>query len=103
MVLNFIFLLRDTECTLSIKQPHSSCLFRESGRSLRAGSLDWVPRTGEAKKSVGKAPILLASFRLRLPPGRRNPIWNRRECTSGILKLTPKGDHLSVAQAFCDP
>ena len=30
----FYFLLRDTECTLSIKQPHSSCLFRESGRSL---------------------------------------------------------------------
>ena len=50
-----------------------------------------------------KRPILLASFRLRLPPGGRNPIWNRRECSSGILKLTPKGDHLGVAQAFCDP
>ena len=32
-----------------------------------------------------------------------NPIWNRRGCSSEILNLTPKGDHLGVAQAFCDP
>ena len=31
------------------------------------------------------------------------PIWNRRGCSSEILNLTPKGDHLGVAQAFCDP
>ena len=31
------------------------------------------------------------------------PIWNRRECSSEILNLTPKGGHLGVAQAFCDP
>ena len=31
------------------------------------------------------------------------PIWNRRRCSSEILDLTPKGDHLGVPQAFCDP
>ena len=31
------------------------------------------------------------------------PIWNRRGCSSEILNLTPKGDHLGMAQAFCDP
>ena len=31
------------------------------------------------------------------------PIWNRRGCSSEILNLTPKGDHLGVAQGFCDP
>ena len=31
------------------------------------------------------------------------PIWNRRGCSSEILNLTPKGDHLGVAQAFGDP
>ena len=28
---------------------------------------------------------------------------NRRGCLSEILNLTPKGDHLGMAQAFCDP
>ena len=27
----------------------------------------------------------------------------RRGCSSEILNLTPKGDHLGVAQGFCDP
>ena len=36
-------------------------------------------------------------------PRGRTPIWNRRGCSSKILNLTPKGDHLGVAQAFCDP
>ena len=31
-----------------------------------------------------------------------DPIWNRRGCSSEILNLTPKGDHLGVAQAFCN-
>ena len=31
------------------------------------------------------------------------PIWNRRGCSLKILNLTPKEDHLGVAQAFCDP
>ena len=35
--------------------------------------------------------------------GGWTPIWNRRRCSSEILNLTPKGDHLGVAQAFCDP
>ena len=35
--------------------------------------------------------------------GGGTPIWNRRGCSSEILNLTPKGDHLGVAQAFCDP
>ena len=30
-------------------------------------------------------------------------IRNRRGCSLEILNLTPKGDHLGVAQAFCDP
>ena len=29
-------------------------------------------------------------------------MW-RRGCSSEILNLTPKGDHLGVVQAFCDP
>ena len=36
-------------------------------------------------------------------PGGGTPIWNRRGCSSEILNLTPKGDSLGVAQAFCDP
>ena len=35
--------------------------------------------------------------------GGRTPIWNRQGCSSEILNLTPKGDHLGVVQAFCDP
>ena len=35
--------------------------------------------------------------------GGGTPIWNGRGCSSEILNLTPKGDHLGVAQAFCDP
>ena len=35
--------------------------------------------------------------------GGGTPIWNRRGCSSEILNLTPKGDHLGAAQAFCDP
>ena len=30
-------------------------------------------------------------------PGGGTPIWNRRGCSSEILNLTPKGDHLGVA------
>ena len=37
-----------------------------------------------------------------IAPGE-TPIWNRRGCSSEILNLTPKGDHLGVAHAFCDP
>ena len=33
--------------------------------------------------------------------GGGTPIWNRRGCSSEIFNLTPKGDHLGVAQAFC--
>ena len=28
---------------------------------------------------------------------------DRRGCSSEILNLTPKGDHLGVAQTVCDP
>ena len=35
--------------------------------------------------------------------GGGTPIWNRRGCLSEILNLTPKGDHLGVAQALYDP
>ena len=33
----------------------------------------------------------------------RTPIWNRRVCSSKMLNLTPKGDHLGVAYANFDP
>ena len=36
-------------------------------------------------------------------PGWGTPIWNRRGCSSEILNLTPNGDYLGMAQAFCDP
>ena len=32
-----------------------------------------------------------------IDPGGGTPIWNRRGCSSEILNLTPKGDHLGVA------
>ena len=35
--------------------------------------------------------------------GEGTPIWNRRECSSEILNLTPTGDHLGVAKALRDP
>ena len=35
--------------------------------------------------------------------GGGTPIWNRQGCSLEILNLTPKGDHLGMAQAFCDP
>ena len=35
--------------------------------------------------------------------GGGTPIWNRRGCSSEILNLTPKGDHLGVAKANFDP
>ena len=35
--------------------------------------------------------------------GGGTPIWNRRDARLEILNLTPKGEHLGVAQAFCDP
>ena len=38
-----------------------------------------------------------------LPRGAGTPIWNRRGCSLEILNLIPKGDHLGMAQAFCDP
>ena len=38
-----------------------------------------------------------------LSGGGGTPIWNRRGCSSEILNLTPKGDHLGVAQAFLTP
>ena len=37
------------------------------------------------------------------PGGGGTPICNGRGCSSEILNLTPKGDYLGVAQAFCDP
>ena len=30
-------------------------------------------------------------------------LWNRYGWLSEVLNLSPKGDHLGVAQAFCDP
>ena len=35
--------------------------------------------------------------------GSGTPMWNRRGCLLENLNLTPKGDHLGVAQAFLTP
>ena len=40
---------------------------------------------------------IMNSARFTSPPGGGTPIWNRRGCSSEILNLTPKGDHLGVA------
>ena len=40
---------------------------------------------------------------LQKKPGGGTPIWNRQGCSSEILNLTPKGDHLGVAKANFDP
>ena len=42
---------------------------------------------------------LLKSFS---PRGWGTPLWIRQGCSSEILNLTPKGDHLGVAQTYCD-
>ena len=49
--------------------------------------------------------VFNTSSSVNLVPGGGGvtPIWNGRGCSSEILNLTPKGDHLGVAQAFCDP
>ena len=39
-----------------------------------------------------------------VPEGKGGtPIWNRRGCSSEILNLTPKGDHLGVVKLFVTP
>jgi len=51
-----------------------------------------------------KVPYMTEQWRKAISPGGKGaPIWNRRGCSSEILNLTSKGDHLGVAQAFCDP
>ena len=48
--------------------------------------------------------MLQKAFELGFTLGRGGtPIWNRHGCSTEILNLTSKGDHLGVAQAFCDP
>ena len=45
--------------------------------------------------------VIIARFLISVAvvkiPGGGTPIWNRRGCSSEILNLTPKGDHLGVA------
>ena len=38
-----------------------------------------------------------------VPPGGGDFHMKQTGMLVGILNLTPKGDHLGVAQAFCDP
>ena len=58
--------------------------WRRRSRSLRAGSLVWVPRTGEARKSELTFPrsILLTSSRLRLPVQTSEPLHSCAEPNS---------------------
>ena len=46
--------------------------------------------------------IVQLFVRRKTPGGGGAPIWNRRVCSSEILNLTPKGDHLGVALANFD-
>ena len=50
-------------------------------------------------------PIMLRLNAPSIPGGGGGgaPIWNRWDARREILNLTPKGEHLGVAQAFCDP
>ena len=41
--------------------------------------------------------LILSKHRGEDVPRGGTPIWNRRGCSSEILNLTPKGDHLGVA------
>ena len=69
----------------------------------RAGELRDQPK-GCLPRRLGTM-ITNITFRGNCPRGwgGGTPIWNRWGCWSEILNLTPKGDHLGVAQAFCDP
>ena len=59
-----------------------------------------MPKTGKKRsRKQGKGNL---RERMRAD-ARGSPIWNRPGCSSEILNLTPKGDHLGVAQGFCDP
>ena len=60
---------------------------------------------GASSASMESTVGVLVSFFLATDEtrGGGTPIWNRRGCSSEILNLTPKGDHLGVAQAVCDP
>ena len=59
-----------------------------------------VRNTVEAKTSWKNTKANERLKKAAFPGG--TPIWNRRGCSSEILNLTRKGDHLGVAQAFCD-
>ena len=59
--------------------------------------------TDKVRNRFVGSPCRLPTTSTALPRGAGTPIWNRRGCSSEILNLSPKGDHLGVAQAFCDP
>ena len=61
-------------------------------------SEEWLSCIAIASTLFGRIPD-----KLHTRGGEGTPIWNRRGCSSEILNLTPKGDSLGVAQAFCDP
>ena len=57
----------------------------------------------QAVKGAPQAAPVTAAWFTPCPGRGSTPIWNRRGCSLEILNLTPKGDHLGVARAFCDP
>ena len=59
------------------------------------------PKTGSSTANNESKAAGLPIFSLQQLGG--TSIWNRRGCSSEILNLIPKGDHLGVAQGFCDP
>ena len=68
----------------------------------------WSHRTEQYGKVMVKLNYINSRWNyitctFKITPGGGTPTWNRRGCSSEILNLTPKGDHLGVAQAFCDP
>ena len=80
--------------------------FRLLGTNSSHEMIDLLQRV----RLVVTTSIMLISHRLadyaekllQKAPVGGTPLWNKRACSSEILNLTTKGDHLSVAQAFCD-
>ena len=75
-----------------------------SGSPLTAGIVDILMRFRAHKVGlVADIEKAFLNIEVDKQPRGETPMWNRRECSSEILNLTPKGGHLGVAQGFCDP
>ena len=84
-----------------VAKTYDSVLFKGIGRS----TAKMLVECGAEVIALSRTQADLDSLKEEVRPGGGGgtPIWNRRGCSSEILNLTPKGDHLVVAQGFCDP